>query len=270
MGEKSAPLISVVTVCFNSEMTIENTILSVLSQEFQDFEHIIIDGQSTDSTLQIIQKYQHYPNLKCYSEKDKGIYDAMNKGLQKANGKFIHFLNADDVLLSPSIYRTVAEKLKDESTLYHAKLKYIHRDGRVRILGHPIQKNDLRFGLKGIHQPATFFSRRNFQNYGLFDLKYRISADYDLIRRFCSKEKTFFIDEVVVAMSDGGASALLEQTAYFENRDIAVSYGEHMWHILIREYRTRIGMYLRNKWPSIFHVIFKMKQKLERHSGVAL
>lgn len=262
MHEPQNPLISVVTVCFNSEKTIERTIQSVLSQKFQNFELIIIDGKSVDSTIEIIHRYDTDPKLKCFSEKDHGIYDAMNKGVQKARGRYIHFLNADDVLVSPTVYHNIASSLVDEEMIYHAKLKYCHDDGHIRILGHAVQENDLRFGLKGIHQPVTFFPRILFQRHGLFHLKYKISSDYDLIRRFCSHAKTSFIDEVAVEMADGGASALQIQTACLENRAIAVSFGESKVHVLFREYVTRFGLFLRKHCPRLFHFLYNMKNIL--------
>jgi glycosyltransferase involved in cell wall biosynthesis len=256
------PLISVITVSFNSEKTIERTIQSVLNQNFKDFEYWIIDGRSTDGTSQILQKYANEKQIKITSESDRGIYDAMNKGVQRASGQFLHFLNADDVLISPDSYELVSKYLKNQNTVYHAQLEFHHNDGHVRILGHEIRANDLCFGLRGIHQPATFFPKEMFERHGLFKLEYKISADYELIRRFCSREKTFFIDKVILAMADGGVSSKQIKLASQENREIAYLFGENWILILIRDCITKVGVFLRNKVPFVFHPLSRLKNWL--------
>lgn len=266
--DKQPPLITVITVSYNSSKTIEHTIQSVLSQNFKDWEYLVIDGASTDGTLDILKRYQNNPRLRIYSEKDSGIYDAMNKGVRLANGHFLHFLNADDFLASENVYTCIELALREslatsESKLIHGKIKYRHTDGRVRELGYPTQDCELRFELKGIYQPATFFPKQAFQAHGYFDLSYKIAADYEIIRRFHAKIGSHFIDETLVIMSEGGVSTTQVKKACLENRKIALMYGESALETYLHELKVRIGSFLRYKTPALFHFFLGMKAKLK-------
>ena len=124
--------ISVITVCRNSEETIERTLQSVACQTCKDFEYIVVDGVSTDSTLEIIDKYKSHIS-KFISEPDKGIYDAMNKGAKMAEGEYIVFLNADDVFIHENVLSLVAEKMKDKKAdLFYGDLVFLEKNtGRI-------------------------------------------------------------------------------------------------------------------------------------------
>lgn len=266
MNPSQEPLLTVITVCFNSEKTIATTIESVLKQSFTDFEYLIIDGKSKDQTEEVVRQYQNDPRIHFHSEKDKGIYDAMNKGIQTARGKFLHFLNADDYLTTENIYKIFADHFGNEETIFHGKIKYVHQDGKTRIIGHPLKNGDLSFGLKGIHQPATFFPRKAFESYGNFSLNYKVSSDYELIRRLTSHLHTRFVDEVCVVMADGGASATQISTACREDRQISILYGEKKSKVFLHEFKTRFGLMLRQRWPWLFHRLLDIKRFLfKRH-----
>lgn len=243
--------ISVVTVCFNSEKTLERTLKSFFEQDYPDKELIVIDGGSKDSTLQIIERYRRQIAV-VVSEPDKGIYDAMNKGWQSSTGDFIHFLNSDDWYAGPQVLSSVASHLKDSRTIYHGRLIYHHEGGHRTSMGQTCHYDDLRFELRGIHQPATFFPRSLFNSLGGFDISYRISADYDLIRRFVKTSPTEFLDLDVTLMSDSGASAKHIKTALNENYRIAVHYGESKLAVKARNAWVYFWLRIRYSHPRIY------------------
>jgi glycosyltransferase involved in cell wall biosynthesis len=171
--------ISVVTVCYNAASTLENTILSVLHQTYSNIEYIIIDGGSTDGSVEIIKKYS---NRLFYwiSEPDKGIYDAMNKGGLKATGDFIQFLNSGDILYNAEVLSNVAKKILDSKCdVIYGDMVYVRNCGHFLAKPLPINKFDSTFP---IFHPSTFVSTSIFKEL-LFDVNYRIAADFDFLRK---------------------------------------------------------------------------------------
>lgn len=250
--------ISVITVCYNSEKTIERTIRSVLEQTHSDIEYIIIDGGSKDSTLEIIAKYKDRI-AQVISEKDKGIYDAMNKGISLSHGEFLHFLNSDDWFHSPQVINELVKRVKEKNQLYHGKLVYHHQDGKKTVMGFPIAPADIRFELRGIHQPATFFPRIAFAELGGFNISYRIASDYDLIRRFVNKMPAHFFDFPIVSMSDSGASSKQILRGIKEDYRIAVLAGESAMYCFYKACRTWILLQIRYRAPRLFWLLKKIK-----------
>ena len=204
---------SIITISFNSEKTIERTIKSVLSQSFKDFEYIIVDGGSKDETLDIVQKYEKLfeGRMKWNSEPDKGIYDAMNKGIRLAQGEIIGIVNSDDWLEDDSLMNVqqASMPLNDKGKVYTGNIRYYYNDGTSQII-HYTQK-DLSHYAKvwrlGLNHPATFVPRQFYEQYGLFDINLRLQADSDFIDRLYYNGVEFvFIDKVLSNQSDGGAS----------------------------------------------------------------
>lgn len=201
--------ISVITVCFNSAMVIEKTVQSVVSQSFNDFEYIIIDGGSTDETLKIIDKYKN-KITKIVSEKDNGIYDAMNKGIMNASGEYIIFLNADDVFLHENVLKLAAERMTEEKALYYGDLVFLEKaTGKIN---NRKQDNVNYIYLCGgmLFHPAIFASKRLFEKIGDFNTKYRIVADYDWIIRALVEFKASckYLDMPITIFAEGeGASS---------------------------------------------------------------
>lgn len=209
------PKISIITVCFNASNTISSTMDSILSQDYANVEHLIIDGKSSDDTLKIIHskaknyKHKNY-DLKIISQKDSGIYDAMNKGIKLASGEIIGFLNADDFYASDNILSLIAWGFSKPTKpdIVYADICYVKGDKIARIMRGKSQKM-ANFAL-GFHPPhPSFYAKRElFSDYGEFDLRYSISADYDLMLRFLHKYqvKSLYIDEIFVKMNLGGVS----------------------------------------------------------------
>ncbi len=199
--------ISIITVAYNSGHTIADTLRSVAQQTHPEVEHILIDGASTDNTLALARQYgAHLANL--ISEPDRGIYDAMNKGLACATGDFVGFLNADDMLASPETLARMAQKMADADLLY-GDLVYVDSDQPDRIVRHwhsgAFRPARLRFGWMPPH--PSFYFRRTVSPDMRFDLRYRIAGDYDFMVR-CLKAplRVAYMPEILVRMRNGGAS----------------------------------------------------------------
>ena len=202
--------ISIITVSYNNRATIQDTIESVMHQDYKDFEHIVIDGASTDGTLDVLEKFTH-PRLKVFSEKDHGIYDAMNKGILKATGDIIAFLNADDWYASQDVLSKVADHFKKDLDYLYADLDFVGHDYRVRRAwkDQSHQASDvLRWGWQPAF-PTMFFNKKIFQEKSLkFNQAFSISGDYDFLVRLHQMNalKISYLPYLLVHMRIGGAS----------------------------------------------------------------
>ena len=201
--------VTIITVCYNSEATIENTIKSVVSQTYKEIEYIIIDGNSNDSTLSIINEYSN-TIAKVVSEPDDGIYDAMNKGIALATGDIIGILNSDDRYYNKEvIYNIVREFKQTESDMVFADLMFVN--SRNRILRYYSAKNfrpnKLKFGIMPPH-PTLFVRRSVYEAYGSYRLDFKIAADYEIFVRFLLVHKLSYtyMNKCIIKMMAGGVS----------------------------------------------------------------
>lgn len=168
---------SVITVAYNSETTIEKTICSVIAQKCSNIEYIIVDGKSTDKTVDIIKRYESYIT-KWVSEPDQGIYDAMNKGISMASGDIISFLNSDD-WYEEGIFERLEELFTTKKCDAVSGSIILWHDGKKAWDYHIIEEKEQLFSRMIYAHPATFVKRNVFEQYGVFDLSYKIVADYD-------------------------------------------------------------------------------------------
>ena len=203
--------VSIITVCYNSGNTIEDTLLSVINQSYPNIEYIVIDGVSTDNTLSIINKYKD-KITKVVSEKDNGIYDAINKGIRLATGDIIANLNSDDFYIDNNVIADVVATFEKEktSTLY-ADLYYVDAVDTNKIVRYWKSKQYKEgLFLKGWMPPhPTFFVKKEvYQKYGLFDLQFKSAADYEIMLRFIHRFKASisYLPRVIVKMRVGGVS----------------------------------------------------------------
>jgi glycosyltransferase involved in cell wall biosynthesis len=207
--------ISIITVVHNNEYTIQDAANSVLSQKYEDLEYIIIDGASTDGTVEVIKDIvKRYPerDIKFISEKDNGIYDAMNKGIGLATGDVIGLLNSDDVYADNLILKKVASVFADPLIdSCYADLVYVDKFDLNKVVRY-WKSCDYQDGLfsKGWAPPhPTFFVRRKvYEKHGVFDLDYELAADFELMMRFLGKYKipSIYTPNVLVNMRLGGAT----------------------------------------------------------------
>ncbi|MCG1036552.1 glycosyltransferase family 2 protein [Polaribacter sargassicola] len=182
--------ISIITVCYNSEKTIEKTIKSVLAQTYSDIEYIIVDGNSKDKTKEIIKKYDSKIS-KWVSEPDKGLYDAMNKGITFANGYLIGILNSDDIFTDDFVLENVAKfHLENNIDASVGNIIQFNEEGKTvrKYSAKKWNPDKLKIGFMPAH-PAIFFKKDLFDAFGNYQLDFTIGADYELITRFFLKHK---------------------------------------------------------------------------------
>ena len=204
--------ISVITVCYNSIATLQDTLESILRQTYPDVESIVVDGASKDGTVELIEKYSHQfsGRMKWLSEPDKGIYDAMNKGIGMATGDVIGFLNADDYYQDENVLKAIARAFAWHGTdAVHGNLHYINgvRDTVRTWRGTEYSPGSFQRGWSAAH--PTFYCKKGcFIRYGGFDPSIGSAADFELMLRFIEKNRisTTYIDRDMVFMRTGGSS----------------------------------------------------------------
>ena len=194
--------ISIITVSFNAVKTIEETILSVLNQTYHNIEYIIIDGGSTDGTIDIINKYQDRISY-WVSEPDEGIYDAMNKGIAKANGELVGIINADDCYHLNTVEEIVKNYTSNEITIFYGNL-YWEGLNKLYIPPKKIILHTLYIGMI-IPHPTMFVPREIYKQNGFFHTEYKICSDYDITLRFLKKNIVFkYINTIFPLVKMGG------------------------------------------------------------------
>lgn len=202
--------ISIITACYNSEKTIEDTLKSIQSQTYPDIESIVIDNQSKDKTNEIIKKYSDIVSVHI-SEPDKGIYDAMNKGIALATGDIIGILNSDDFYVDKFVIEKVAKVFENQVDSVYGDLVYVNKNDTSKVVRYWKSKKIF----DGIFQqgwypahPTFFVKRKMYEKYGYFNLDFQIAADCELMLRFLEKHKisSRYLPEVLVKMRAGGES----------------------------------------------------------------
>ena len=207
--------ISIITVTYNSAKTLKDTLESILRQTYQDIELIVVDGLSSDNTLSIIKEYQKVfgEKMQIIAEKDKGIYDAMNKGIQKATGDIVGILNSDDFYSSDRILEEVAASFKKDHEIdaVYGDVHFIHQDQPEKCARYYSSAYFrpwlLRFGFMPAH--PSFYARTSiYKKYGVYSLDYKIAADYDMMVRLFYKHKIHakYLKLDFVTMRIGGIS----------------------------------------------------------------
>lgn len=203
-----ATTVSIITVCRNAQDTIEETINSVLSQTYPNIEYIVIDGNSTDNTVSVVEKYKK--RLACFiSEPDNGMYDAMNKGIKVAKGDILYFLNTDDVLYHPSAISNIVKHFSEDNFdfLYCDILMFDKDTGQCHIKKHN-RVNKTFLYTNAIPQQAVLYRRRAFEKCGNFSTEYKIVSDRDwLLKAFLRhKLKSKYVGIPVALFTQGGLS----------------------------------------------------------------
>ena len=220
--------ISIITATYNSAATVRDTLTCIASQRYHNIEHIIVDGVSKDNTLAIVGEFSHI--AKTISEKDKGIYDAMNKGVQLATGEVIGILNSDDFYTNPEVLTKVAAAFTDPAVeAVYGDLQYVKADNTDVVTrtwkSGMFRKKNLYYGWMPPH--PTFFVRRHvYEKCGLFNTTLRSAADYELMLRVLLKFNTRvqYIPEVLVKMRAGGMSNASLKNRLRANKEDAMAW----------------------------------------------
>jgi glycosyltransferase involved in cell wall biosynthesis len=216
--------ISIITVCYNSAATIRDTIESVLVQDYPNVEYIIVDGASKDDTLSIVQSYGSRI-AKVISEKDKGIYDAMNKGVHAATGDLIGILNSDDFYADSRVLSDVAAAISASGAdALYADLVYVDPADTARVvrtwISGPYRKQHFRRGWMPPH-PTFFLRRACYERHGLYRTDLRLAADYELMLRmlFVNDVSVAYLPRVTIRMRAGGAGNVSLRQRLRANRE---------------------------------------------------
>lgn len=261
--------ISIVTVAFNAVNTIKKTIESVVTQDELLIQYIVIDGRSTDGTVEIIKEYSD--RLAYWvSERDSGIYDAMNKGIAQATGELVGIINSDD-WYAPGVLKTVYDQyLKNPNAVIHGDMMLVSESEEdlysLPAPDHPSVEGE--FKKMTVNHPATFVPRALYEKHGAFDLSYRLSADYELMIRLLSKGVPFVpLHEVTSYFRLGGQSGGVK--TYKENFAIQRKYGRSLlgasgWFV-----KAMVKLWIAQNLPvSTWALINKLKNRHVSKVGV--
>ena len=231
---------SVVTISYNSQELINKTLESVKAQTFKKFEHIIIDGKSTDKTLSIAKKFDHISKI--ISEPDKGIYDAINKGIKKSTSEIIGFLNSDDTFYDKNSLHHIVDAFDKDIDCVFGDLIYTDKNDKVKRVwkGSAFKRGAFLKGWMPAH--PTFYCRRSvYDKLGLYDDSFKIAGDFELMLRFLEKHniRSKYIPRTLVNMKVGGASnnglkskldILNEEFRAFDQNDISINKLSYIFH----------------------------------------
>lgn len=253
--------ISVVTVCYNSVDTIEETMLSVLNQTHPDVEYIIIDGGSTDGTVDIIQ---NYADRLAYwvSEPDKGIYDAMNKGITIATGDYINFINSGDKLFSPDVISEIVSYLSDRPDVLYGDMKLKSYFGEIRLSPKSLDLMDTR---DPIFHPASFIKTCELRR-RQYDTSYKIAGDYKFFYDLYNEGGDFKYIPFVIAVFDGaGVSGFNDRLRLEENYRIQSKKLTTLRKIFV--YYKVVRSKIRNLFLNLFPGLAKRlkRKRMERY-----
>jgi glycosyltransferase involved in cell wall biosynthesis len=253
--------VSIITVVYNNRETIQEAINSVLAQDYGDVEYIIVDGASTDGTVEVVDeaiRIHSNKNIKFISENDNGIYDAMNKGIDLANGNIVGILNSDDLYYDKHCLSIVMNEFQNRNTdSVFADLVYVRPNNPDKVVRYYSSANfspqKFAYGWMPAH-PTFFVKRKCYEKYGKYKTNYTIAADYELLVRFfttCNISYSY-IPKVLVRMRVGGVSTKSCKSNWILNREIVRACSEN-------GIKTNLIKVV-SKYPSkIFHSIIKPK-----------
>jgi len=263
-SEEGKPLISIVTVVWNGVETLERTIKSVLEQGYDNIEYVLVDGASTDGTLDLIKRYDdridHW-----VSEKDSGIYDAMNKGVQLCTGDFVALINADDWYM-PDAVQCIVDQIGEhpEKKVFHGDIWIHYPNGQKKIKKARVSKFLLKYWEMVMNHPS-FFVHRSLYEARLFDTQLRVSSDHKwTLTTFLERGKEFhYIPEPISNFSAGGASMTIPlKKVLKEGKQVAKDMGFNPFETLIGQL-VKIALYI----PQYGKLLFNQYLSGARQSG---
>ena len=243
--------VSIITVCFNSEKTIEDTLKSIQSQTYPDIEYIVIDGLSKDGTNEIVTKYNEIVSIHL-SEPDNGLYDAMNKGIELATGDIIGVLNSDDIFADKYVVQKLADSIGDHDGIYgdvgfYAEHDFLDKKRHYSSNGFTTKKFSR--GMMPAH-PSFYVRKECYERAGLYRTDFKIASDFDMVLRIFSLPNTSFtyLKEEIVKMRLGGVSTSGFMSNYILNKEILESCKNNdikaNWFSILSKYPSKIMGYI--------------------------
>jgi len=226
------PKISIITICFNSEKTIEKTFNSIRCQNYKDYELIVIDGASNDNTLEIIKKNSDLIT-KYISEPDDGIYNAMNKGIKIATGDIIGFLNSDDEYYNNNALSEISKAFKEDVDCVYGNLVFERHDGKIvrKWTSKRFKPGKFRYSWSPAH-PTFYCKKSAYDRLGYYREDFSIAADVDLMFRFLEihRIKSFFINKNLIKMKLGGVSTNSFRSTIVITKEVFTSFRENNYN----------------------------------------
>ena len=218
------PKISIITITFNSEKTLEETILSVVSQEYDNLEYLIIDGKSSDKTLEIVETYRNKIAF-VISEKDRGISDAFNKGIKYATGEIIGIINSDDVLL-PGALQAIADAYAPNVDVYRGNTLVWNDQNDVKTRIRPTMKMKLSKPIGNVCHQSTFVTKNCYENLGAYNVDFKYMMDADVLYRFYRAGAIFkYVDYDMALFRLGGVTNSNYKMKLQEIRNVVIING---------------------------------------------
>jgi len=228
-----SPTVSVVTAAYNAVSTIQRCCETVAGQDYAPLEHLVVDGGSTDGTVEVLRKY----GVRYESAPDAGVYDGLSKGVRMARGEFVHILDADDWYAHPSVLSSVVAAMNaHEWDVCHARAAHVTASDRVvRVFGRNLDKRRLLKKMR-VAYPTVVVRRAVYERYGAFSVGFRVAADYEFLLRIWDHVRVGFLDETLVQVAIGGISTRRENVvrSYRESMAAAVIHGAHPASATIR------------------------------------
>lgn len=254
--------ISIVTAAYNSGKTIADTFKSVLRQSYLDYEYIVVDGCSKDNTIDVIKEYEprFKGKMRWVSEPDKGIYDAMNKGIKMATGDVVGIINSDDFFTSNEVLESVAKEFEKDYSLdaIYGDIHFVKDEDLTKCTRYYSSSYFrpwlLRFGFMPAH-PSFYVRKEVYERHGLYDLQFRTSSDFEMMVRLFGKNKikSKYINMDFVTMRAGGESTAGMEAKKKVNRDIASSLKKH------GIFTCQAFQWIRYLWKAVELIYSKLK-----------
>lgn len=240
------PKVSLITVCLNSAKTLTDTIESIVAQSYQNLEYIIIDGGSTDGTLEIIRRHEKHISV-WLSEPDNGIYDAMNKGIRMATGEIVGIVNSDDFLEDNAldVISTAYIKNKQAEVIY-GKARVIDDKAKISfIVRPPLDLSGKKIYGMNIPHGGVYITKKCYEKHGLYNIKYSLAADHELMVRLATRDINFmYIDEILINQRLGGASSANFLKTINEYRIININNGQSYYKAWMQYFLTIIKTFI--------------------------
>jgi len=260
------PLISIITVVYNGVDFLEETIQSILNQGYKNIEYIIIDGGSTDGTIEIIKKYEEHIDY-WVSEPDGGIYDAMNKGILASHGEIIGIVNADDTLY-PDTIKKVYEKINSDNLDYvYGSVDLMDENGTI--VGKTIPMDEMNMVLKKymdmpFPHPSLFVKKEVYRQIGLYDVQFKLSADYDFVLRLLNKNyQGSVLFEPTGKFRSGGSSGGI--ATFVDTKNVLILHNAPKFSVYKNMFISIGKVFILKYFPKLSLLIRKKFRKKSRH-----